>query len=146
MDKSGIVIDIEKHYVTVMTQENEYYKIDRKPSMYISKEVHFKMSDVINTAYILKRVSLVAAIALIIGISAFIGIMSNRSSYNDNILAYISLDINPSVQFAVNKDYKVMDVDYMNKDARELIGDLKPKGMKINEAFYIIINRCEEKG
>lgn len=146
MVKSGIVIDIEKKYVTVLTEENEYYKLARKPTMYISQEIHFKMSDVINTAYILKRVSLVAAIALIIGISVFIGIMSNSNSYNNNILAYISLDINPSIQFAVNKDYKVVDTDYMNKDARELLGDLKPKGMKINEAFYIIINRCEEKG
>jgi len=146
MDKSGIIIDIEKHYVTVLTEDNGYYKLARKPTMYVSQEIYFKMSDVINTAYILKRASLAAAIVLIIGISIFASIMFNRSTYNDKILAYISLDINPSIQFAIDKDYKVVEADYINKDARELIGDLKPKGMKINEAFYIIINRCAEKG
>ncbi len=146
MGEKGIIIDVEKHSVTVLTEDNGYYKLARKPTMYVSQEIHFKKSDIINTAYIIKRVSLAAAIVFIIGISIFASIMFNKSTYNDKILAYVSLDINPSIQLAVDKDYKVMDADYINKDAMELMADLDPKGMKISEAFYIIINRCAEKG
>lgn len=146
MGEKGIIIDVEKHWVTVLTEDNGYYRLARKPTMYVSQEIYFKKSDVINTAYIIRRASLAAAIVFIIGISIFASIMFNKSTYNDKILAYVSLDINPSIQLAIDKDYKVMDADYINKDAVELMADIDPEGMKISEAFYIIINRCVEKG
>jgi hypothetical protein len=147
MDEKGIIIDVGKHSVIVMTKDNGYYKVVRKPSMYISQEICIKKSDIINGFFIFKRVSLVAAaIIFLAGIAIYASMIRDKSTFNDNILAYVSLDINPSLQFAIDKDNKVVNADYLNKDAKELMADLRLEGMKINEAFYIIISRCVEKG
>ncbi|HEY9062411.1 MAG TPA: PA14 domain-containing protein [Pseudobacteroides sp.] len=147
MDKKGIIIYVGKHSVTVLTEDNGYFKLRRKPSMYVSQEIYIKKSDIINEFFILKRVSLVAAVVVfLVGIALYASILHNKSTFNDKVLAYVSLDINPSIQFAIDKDYKVMNADYLNRDAKELMVDLKPEGMKINEAFYIILSRCVDKG
>lgn len=147
MDEKGIIIYVGKHSVTVLTKDNGYYKVRRKPTMYISQEIYINKGDIINEFFILKRASLVAAaIIFLVGMALYASILHSKSTFNDNVLAYVSLDINPSIQFAVDKNYKVMKADYLNMDAKELMVDLKLEGMKINEAFYIILNRCVEKG
>ncbi|MDP4179773.1 MAG: PA14 domain-containing protein [Bacillota bacterium] len=147
MLEKGIIIGIEKHFITVLTKDNGYHKLPRKPTMYISQEIEFNTSHIIGKYLLAKRLALVAAaIVIIVGIAFFINMRMDKSSFLENTVAYLSLDINPSLQFAIDDEEKIVDVNYLNKDAEELMKDFAPKGMQINEALYIIINRCREKG
>lgn len=144
MLESGLIIDMGNYSVTVLTRDNGYYKILRKPTMYISQEIQFKRTDVINIFYFAKRSSIVAAAAILVVFAVFFyTTMKNDKSQN---LEYVSLDTNISIQFTINGDEKVEDVRFISKNAKEVFGEWNPQGMDIQDTFNETVKRCREKG
>lgn len=58
--------------------------------------------------------------------------------YNKNI-NYVTIDINPSVEFVLRKDDKVLGVYALNEDANILLVDLNLEGMQYKEALKILV-------
>ncbi|MFZ5988605.1 MAG: PA14 domain-containing protein [Bacillota bacterium] len=140
----GLIIDMGKHSVTVLTKDNAYYKLTRKPTMFISQEIEFKQSDIINASYFAKRFSsLAACLFFVLGIALFFNMMPTGEKEE---FAYISLDINPSMEFTIDKNENILKVDRLDKDAEELTESIDFKGMKLNSALSEIIKKCKDKG
>lgn len=53
-------------------------------------------------------------------------------------VSYVSIDINPSMELALNRMDRVVSVTSYNKQGEELIGDLPLKGKKYKQAIYMI--------
>jgi len=49
----------------------------------------------------------------------------------------VYLELNPSVEFVVNKYDKVLSVNYLNEDAENLYIDEKVKGIDLSKAIYL---------
>ncbi len=147
MLEPGLIIDMGNYTVTVLTKDNGYYKIRRKPTMYVSQEILFKRTDAINIYYLAKR-SFVAAAAILVIFALFLyaNFESDKSTFLSQNLAYISLDTNFSMQFTIDGDEKVVDVEFIGEDENEPLGKWKPQGMKIKDAFNDTIERYREKG
>ena len=59
--------------------------------------------------------------------------------------AYVSLDINPSLEMAVDKNLKVIDVQCFNDDASNLIQPEELQGKNMYDAFAEVINKAIEQ-
>ena len=142
----GLVFSLDKKSAVVATPQNAVYKINRTSTMYIGKEVVFTDKDIIDFKYYIRKYSVAAAcFCLIIGVA--IGFILN---FNRNLLlmkeyAYISMDINPSIEFTIDKVQKVLKVDSLNNDAERILEDEDLIGMKIEDASAKIYRICRDK-
>ena len=93
----------------------------------------------------LKRKCALAALTLCILISfPFLYLFSSSSTPNadhsdNNVEAIISFDINPSIEFKVNKDLIVTSVKPYNQDAKNIVSPLNLKGKRIDTAIDILL-------
>ncbi|HEX9060563.1 MAG TPA: PA14 domain-containing protein [Clostridia bacterium] len=144
---NGLIIDIGKYSVIVMASDNAYYKLSRKPDMYIGQEVLFKQSDIINTMYFSKRIFAVAAcLLLIIGVALYFNFVNKKDINSSQEFAYVSLDINPSMEFAIDENEHILKVENLNDDAAKISKSINLKGMELSKSIPEIIKRCEENG
>lgn len=86
----------------------------------------------------------ILGMVLIIGGASWVGyryvILVNQTS------AYITVDINPSVELAVNIDDKVLEVVSLNDDANIITSDLDLVGLSVEDATDKIIDAAIETG
>ncbi len=66
--------------------------------------------------------------------------------YYNSPSSYVSIDINPSVMLTINRFEKVIKVESLNDDAKELIKDMNLYGMDVSEATIKITEKATELG
>lgn len=86
------------------------------------------------------RLACAAAAMLILSIGFISGYQyMNADSY------YVYLDINPSIEFTVNRFDKITNVNFLNDDARNMLQNEKLKGKAINTAVEIYLKKAKDK-
>ncbi|MDD4027787.1 MAG: hypothetical protein PHN54_01855 [Bacilli bacterium] len=83
----------------------------------------------------MKVIRCISAIVIILVIIAF---TIYAFYYNKNI-NYVTIDINPSVEFVLRKDDKVLNAIALNEDANFLLVDLDLNGMQYKEALKTLV-------
>ena len=61
-------------------------------------------------------------------------------------VSYLSFDVNPSLELEINRFDRVIDVNFFNVDARNLVSEDELNSLKTAEAVSLIIKRVNEKG
>ncbi len=147
MRLKGLIMDISEHTVTVLTKDNEFYKLKRRPTMYKSQEVEFKKSDIINLTYYMKRFSMVAAcFILILSGLMFSGIVPFWSVNSSEVFGYVSLDVNPGIGFEVDEGQKILRLSYLEGLPDNFGEELALEGMEISEGLFSIIEYYKKTG
>lgn len=133
----GIVMDLNKNFAIVMTSGGEFVKV-KKPSvdLLLGEEI---TSKTIESRQWFKYGCLAAAIIL-----AVMPFIYFKAAYAT--VAYVDIDINPSLELAVNKYNKVNSVIPLNNDASLLIKKTPLKNMDIEEALSTIIDEAKGMG
>jgi hypothetical protein len=148
--RKGIIMDIEDNLLIMMTPEGEFLKGEKRSdySYQIGKEIFFfpiqeekrKQKKFLFSS--LWKVASIAAAFLIIITMVSASLLQNKEAY-----AYVSVDINPSMELSVNHDRKVMEITPFNKDAEKVISELNDwKGEKVEAVTEKIIKECDELG
>lgn len=87
--------------------------------------------------------SVAAAAALLLG-------FGGSHIYNTAIAcSYVSLDINPSIEYTLNRQDCVLDVTAVNEDAQEIVEQLKEQGIKkepLADAISMTADLLQENG
>jgi hypothetical protein len=65
-------------------------------------------------------------------------------SYFSSPVAYVALDINPSLELGIDRKERVANVNLLNEDARRIAEGLRLHGMAVSEAVAILLTRAEE--
>ncbi len=144
---TGLIFSIDKNTVLVATPDNAFYKLKRKSTMFVGQEIVFTKKDIIDYRYLIKRLSVVAAgLCIIMGVVALYLMNRTNDVASSKEFAYVSVDINPSLEFTIDETQKVLKVESLNDEAKEIIGSKNVKGMKVKSAITEVINMCEEKG
>lgn len=139
----GCIMKIEDHFAIVLSDDMKYIKVVKKDGMGIGNRIIFVKDDIYKENKInYKRISALAAVVFILFMS--INIFDIKNNKNMAAVAVVSLDINPSIEFELNKKGIVIKVDNINEEASEII-DEKVVGKKIEDALYITINNAKEK-
>jgi len=140
----GIVLDKSGDHIIVLTRESEYFKLKKKGDIEVGKEIMFLEEDILREREGIHIPKAIAAAIIIIALSwgmvyqFGIDLLGSFRTY-----AVVSLDINPSLQFEVNKRERVRKVIPLDEDANSII-DSKMIGMDIEEAIFYSINRAIE--
>jgi len=94
-----------------------------------------------------KLLAIITVLAMSIS-SLFIGgcdFLSGSDSKNQEV-SYVSLTINPEVEFTVSEDNVILSVNPINEDAEILLSDIDLSGVTIDEAAETFVELATESG
>ncbi len=83
------------------------------------------------------------AIAIIVVITSLYIVLSGITTKDYN---YVQLEVNPRIEFVLDKKFDVVSVSPLNDDARIVLSDLDLVGLDIEEASNIFLDECAKTG
>lgn len=144
MKIKGTVLEINSDTALVMTSECDFMEIHRLEGLESGQEIVFSRRDVVRRGKRTGRVAfaLVACLALFfICVPVYISFFTGTAGA---AVAYVSLDINPSLELAVNDRYRVLEATALNKDGDKLLQGVSVHGKPVAEAVKALIKAAEE--
>lgn len=144
MNNFGVIYDINNDKAVILTQNSKFIMIPRREDMFLGQQITFEEKDIYwPKKNIYKYVSISASIAAVfVLIFMFFRMMPG----NTDIYGYVAIDINPSVEFYINKDYEVLKAVALNEDAAKLIKNLEVKNKSIESVLIEIITQAKKAG
>ncbi|PGT57205.1 anti-sigma factor domain-containing protein [Bacillus thuringiensis] len=143
MMNKGIVMDIKKHSVVVLTPNGEFITCKRKgDSCMIGEEISFdeqeQKASHFSIPSFLKPASILVACFLF-------AVLFFYNQPEEKVFAYVSVDINPSLEVSVTKDFRVIDLQACNDDGRRILKELKQwENKQLQEVVRTIIQQSQE--
>ncbi|MGZ9771195.1 anti-sigma-I factor RsgI family protein, partial [Bacillus toyonensis] len=139
----GIVMDIKKHNVVVLTPNGEFIMFKRKAHSYmIGEEISFDEEEQRSPRFtmppFLKPASILVACFLCV-------LLFFYNQPEEKAFAYVSVDINPSLEASVTKDLRVIDLRACNDDGRRILKELKQwENKQLQDVIRTIIKQSQE--
>ncbi|RPF50128.1 anti-sigma factor domain-containing protein [Aquisalibacillus elongatus] len=150
MAKKGIIVEQKRNKTYLMTSDGSFYKA-RKLDGSVGEETSFEplsqpgwsFDNIIQWFQSFAGYK-TAAVALI----AFLLIFPFYSWHdNQQVHAYVNIDINPSVELSVNDDYEVIDLVGLNDDGEKLASQLENwENQKVNNVSENVLDLSEQLG
>ncbi|MBL0387485.1 anti-sigma factor domain-containing protein [Tumebacillus sp. ITR2] len=152
MQNKGIVMQIANEQAIVMTKDCQFRKIPFLDGMAVGLEVELpgELRSVPSTnktkkswyAKPWRKTSLVAASVLLA-----VGLWGSQSFLGETpAYAYVTVDINPSVELSIDKNQEVLAAVALNEEAEDVVRDLKLKGLSVNQAVESLAQAAQSKG
>ncbi|MCG8542310.1 MAG: anti-sigma factor domain-containing protein [Clostridia bacterium] len=138
----GLIMEIKNDCLIVLTEDANYIKLKKKGNIHIGKKILFIEEDIIRERKKSLKSLVAIAAAIILMITTIISQFSSIESFKT--YAIVSLDINPSLEFQIDKKEIVRKVRPLSKDGKELINN-NMIGMKIEEAIILSIKMALDK-
>ena len=135
----GIVVEIHNHMAAVLSDEGCVVKVSNY-NYQIGQEVEISMKKQIKFKKAFAFASAAACILVMFGISAY----AYYTPYT-----YVSLDVNPSIEYSVNRFDRVLAVKGVNDDGTEIISGIELNNLKnksIEDAISLTIDEISDAG
>ncbi|WP_338448986.1 anti-sigma factor domain-containing protein [Niallia oryzisoli] len=147
--KKGIILEINDRFVTLLTPEGEFLRARKLNNDYqIGQEIDFfpDKKEMENKSFSIfhtfKGKALAASFASLLLLVSLIPLYQGNQVY-----AYMSIDINPSIELGFNKDYQVISITPYNEDGEKIVNQLKGwKKKGIDEVTNDIIDEIKRQG
>ncbi|WP_053365985.1 anti-sigma factor domain-containing protein [Bacillus sp. FJAT-27245] len=149
--RTGIILEMDESFLTLLTPEGEFLRASRKGKMYsIGQEItfepaiqpHTKKRKAMLELAGMKKIWMSAAAALIIMASAIFPLGSGNQVY-----AYMSIDVNPSIELGVNEKMQVLRMNGYNKEGKKIVSGLKDwKKEDVSEVAEKILSEIGRQG
>ena len=134
----AVVVEIENRYAAVLSDDGCIVKV-KNNNYEIGQVIQMSNSNI----HIRKKLVAIAASAAAMVILGT-GTWAYASPYS-----YVSLDINPSIEFTVNRFDRVLNVKAINDDGEEILKKVNLADLKnetIKEALTITVKQISEEG
>jgi hypothetical protein len=127
--RKGVILEINDLYLTLLTPEGEFLRARKLQHDYqVGEEIHFFPETLtvkkkrLNLSFLnsFKARTIALTAALMLAMAALLPAYQNGQVY-----AYLSIDVNPSIELAVNDDLKVLRMTGYNPEGEEIIGQVK---------------------
>ncbi len=149
--KKGIVMEIDDAFLTLLTPEGEFLHARRQKQPYaIGEEILFfpiesvKTTNRFNTLKNVFKIKPVWALmaALFIFLGSFFPMYQNNKAY-----AYMSIDVNPSIELGLNKKMQVIELTGFNKEGKKIISRLNDwKKKDVSDLAQSILEEIQKEG
>ncbi|WML43481.1 anti-sigma factor domain-containing protein [Neobacillus sp. PS3-40] len=148
--KKGILIEINDAHLTLLTPSGEFLHAKNLNQSYtIGEELFFYpiQEPKKNSTYILSnlfRIKPLPAflVAFLLFLGTFIPMYQTNKAY-----AYMSIDVNPSIELGVNKSMKVVNLTAYNLDGKKIISHIDDwKKEKVSQVAHSILNEMKKQG
>lgn len=153
--RKGKVIKIEADYAIVLTPEMEYYRLKYKDGLHQGQSIYFFDEDIRtpeDTNFTFKGIEkrkkaqkklslsgLAACLVLVFWLTGFFGFFSSQAYY-----AMVTVDINPSIQLGVDKNYIVLKAEALNNDGMNIVSD-DLQGLRLAEAMKLVLAKARQQ-
>ncbi|WP_070119486.1 anti-sigma factor domain-containing protein [Bacillus marinisedimentorum] len=145
MVKRGIIMEINRKKAVVMTRNGAFEQIRLKKGQDVQLGEEILIPEEPQ-----KRVfpSFAPSITVAAAVAAFIIAFAGIFSFNtEPVAAYVSIDVNPSMEVGVNQDMKVLEYTSLNDDGKALQKEIdKLKGLPLAEFVESVVALIKEKG
>ena len=81
---------------------------------------------------------IIAAVAIFVAVIVGVNIKNTKFASS-----YVSLDINPSIEYGINTNNRIVTIKALNSDAEKIVNSLNDKGVK-KVTFYDAMKMTEE--
>jgi len=136
---TGIVMEVDDKSATIMTNDGEFLNVKKtSPNIMLGEEI--TSTEIVNSSFKLYRYAAMAAVILLM----LVPFIYFREAYAT--VAYINVDINPSIELAVNRFNRVNKVIPLNWDGEELVKKDSLKGLDVNDSIKKIIASATDMG
>ena len=133
----AVIVEIRGNYVAALSDNGRVYRI-KNDNYAIGQEINMKKQIFKNG--IVKCFASCAAVAVLFAVPAW----AYYTPYS-----YVSLDINPSIEYSINRFDRVLDVKAVNDDGGEILKQINLNGLKnknIEEAVKEVLDEIIKDG
>jgi hypothetical protein len=119
--RKGIVLEVDEDFITLLTPEGEFIQVKKEGNYQIGEEIGklpIQRQRVKKTFF--RFSSFKMALTSMVAVCLLVFSMFSASASN-KVYAYLSIDINPSVEIAVNKDLKVVKIKGYNQEGKMIV-------------------------
>jgi len=146
--RTGIVVKLTEKHIVVLTPDGQFLKLPLDGrNCQIGEEISFAAPRTWSTPAYFRIMSGVAAAAMFCFVAylSFSGNFAGKPVYNAAVVAYISMDINPSVEIGIDRLERVQEVRGLNPEGEELISritDFQP-GQPLEQFTGLLLVNAE---
>ncbi|CAK6471878.1 anti-sigma-I factor RsgI family protein [Peribacillus castrilensis] len=147
--KKGVILSVNKRFVTLLTPEGEFLKTKRQEREYeVGEEITFSPAKQKFTLAFSNIHSSFKKTAVLSIASTFLILFSILPSYfSGPVSAYMTIDVNPSIELELDDDLEVLKLTGLNVDGKLVIGQLKDwKGKDIKAVTNRIVETTKRLG
>ncbi|RXZ84113.1 anti-sigma factor domain-containing protein [Paenibacillaceae bacterium] len=131
--KRGIVMQIEKHYLIAMTPEGQFTKAAKSPDNRIGDEITIAPVSSSNRRFAFW--GSVGAAALLLVMLSWLLVPGHQ------VVAYVSLDINPSLEVGIDNGKRVRELRAWNEEGENVIDGMLFSGLPVEKVIKQIMER-----
>ena len=152
----GTIMEIDKDKTYVFTLDCDMVSLKTKEEYYLGEQVSFTKKDIYKSSNVtkfahskqFKILSSVAAVFLFAVIIASVAFILGRGSvgFDERCMAVVSVDINPSVEFNINKNDEIISANYYNDEGKEIVESLDLKGMALQAGIDEVVAAAKQLG
>ncbi|GLB60449.1 anti-sigma factor domain-containing protein [Cytobacillus sp. NCCP-133] len=150
--KTGIILEINERFLTMLTPEGEFLRARKQNRVYaIGQEIDFfpieqkseNKSSPLSLINVCKgKAVFAAAFALMLAVVSFLPFYQN-----DEVYAYMSIDVNPSIELGVNEKYQVIKLEPFNEDGERIVQSIQDwKKKSIQDVTDEIFHQLKKQG
>ncbi|MCR6546804.1 anti-sigma factor domain-containing protein [Dehalobacterium formicoaceticum] len=146
MKEKGLVMEIDGKRMILLTKDGQF--ISRTISglnPQIGDETIIDIEKVRKPWFYVRLLS-VAALVMITFFTAPLWQQFLGKPAESNVLAYMTVDINPSIELGLDQEHKVVAVHPLNRDGKELLQKLNLTGLTSEQAVEDIIDAACQEG
>lgn len=147
--KKGVILSVNKRFVTLLTPEGEFLKTKRQERVYeVGEEITFSPAKQKFTLAFSNFHSSFKKTAVLSIASTFLILFSILPSYfSGPVSAYMTIDVNPSIELELDDDLEVLKLTGLNEDGKLVIGQLKAwKGKDMKTVTNRIVETTKQLG
>ncbi len=146
--KNGVIMDIRGRKAVVLTPDGEFTTINlkRNHTLTIGSEIKLTPKPLNKKkGYFTPSMPTLAGMAAILLLVVIVtGVIPVRQ--NDAVAAYVSFDINPSIEVGVNSDLEVVQYQAWNSDGEGLNLDQEVTNMPLSEFGGLLVSKLDKEG
>ena len=137
----GIIVEIHPPYAALLSEDGDIIKVANDDYI-IGQEVVINMKTKGNFRRIMAIATTAAMLVMVLGISS----LAYFTPY-----AYVSMDVNPSIEFVLNRFDRVLEINGVNEDGEAILKSMeltqtKLKNKSIDSALELTIQTVAQAG
>lgn len=130
----GTIMSLERKMAIVLTPGGEFVRVRRQPGFELGAEIVYAAKQ---GAAHLKRWMLAGASAAAL-LLVFVGLWLLQPP---TVVAYVTMDVNPSVEIGLDKNMHVRELRAVNRDAEAIVSGVKYKGLALDAVMSAVADK-----
>ncbi|WP_219838630.1 anti-sigma factor domain-containing protein [Paenibacillus sp. R14(2021)] len=134
----GIVMESSGKHVIVLMSDGQFRKVRASRKLQIGEEYTFSEQRRMQRP---RRLYSFSAGAAALVLMLFVPFFVNHFSKQSSVVAYLTMDVNPSIELGINKDEQVEELRPINDDGADVTAGLSYKGLPLQQVTEAIMDR-----